>query len=109
MPAYRQAGFRVASLTDKIGMHDFILAKEIIDELKIIAQEKDMKKIKSVNIEIGQIALAHDGFEEHLEDISVENLKFGLENIAKNTPFEKTDFKIKKISGDNWKITDIEL
>ena len=90
-------------------MHDFILAKEIIDELKIISQEKKLENIHSVNIEIGQVSLAHDGFEEHAEDISIENLQFGLENIAKNTEFKDTKFNIKKVAGENWRITDIEV
>ena len=94
---------------DKIGVHDFILAKEILDELKDVSREKNLEKIKKVRLEIGQVSLAHDGHPEHTEDISLDNLRFGLENIAKNTPFEKTVFKISKVSGDNWKITDIEV
>ncbi len=90
-------------------MHDFILAKEIIDELKVITQEKKLGNIRSVNVEIGTIALAHDGFEEHTEDISLENLQFGLESIAKNTQFKDVKFNIKKVMGDNWRITDIEV
>ena len=90
-------------------MHDFLLAKEIVDELKKIAQEKGLLKPKIVNIEIGSVSLAHDGYGEHVEDISLENLQFGLENVVKGTIFEHTEFKIKKIKGDNWKITDIEV
>lgn len=90
-------------------MHDFLLAKEILDELKKIAQEKGLSKPKSVSIEIGTISLAHDGYGEHVEDISLENLQFGLESVAKGTIFENIEFKIKKIKGDNWKITDIEV
>jgi len=90
-------------------LHDFLLAKEIIDELKRIAQEKGLNKIKSVNVEIGSISLAHDGHSEHTEDISLENLEFGLKSIAKGTIFENVEFKIKKVRGDNWKITDIEV
>jgi Zn finger protein HypA/HybF involved in hydrogenase expression len=90
-------------------MHDFLLAKEMIDELKIIAQEKKLDKIKSVDVEIGQISLAHDDFEEHTEDISEENLQFGLQSIAKNTQFMDVKFNIKKVAGENWKITNIEV
>jgi Zn finger protein HypA/HybF involved in hydrogenase expression len=90
-------------------LHDFLLAKEIIDELKRIAQEKGLNKIKSVNVEIGSISLAHDGHSEHTEDISLESLEFGLKSIAKGTIFENVEFKIKKVRGDNWKITDIEV
>jgi Zn finger protein HypA/HybF involved in hydrogenase expression len=94
---------------DKISMHDFLLAKEIIDELKNIAQQKGLNKVKIVSAEIGSISLAHDGHSEHIEDISLENLEFGLISVAKGTAFENVEFKIKKIEGDNWKITDIEV
>jgi len=90
-------------------MHDFILAKEIIDDLSSIAAEKKLDKIKKVQIEIGQVSLAHDGHSEHTEDISEENLRFGLETVAKNTPFENTVFEIEKVAGDHWKITGVEI
>ena len=90
-------------------MHDFLLAKEIIDEVLAIAAEKKLIAVKSVDVEIGTIVLAHDGFAEHAEDIDVENLKFGLENITKNTILKGTEFKISKVQGDNWKITNIEI
>jgi Zn finger protein HypA/HybF involved in hydrogenase expression len=90
-------------------MHDFLLAKEIMDTLKKISIEKKLKNIKKVKIEIGSISLSHDGHPEHLEYISIENLKFGLESLAKGALFEKTAFVIKKTAGDNWKIADIEI
>ncbi len=90
-------------------MHDFLLAKEIIDELKAIQQKKNVSQIKKVYVEIGSITLSHDGLPEHTEDISLENLEFGLKSITKNSDFEKVDFSIKKVAGDNWKITNIEL
>ena len=90
-------------------MHDFLLAKEIIDELKKIALEKKIENIKKVNLEIGLISLAHDGHPEHTEDISIENLKFGLKNISKNTPFENTKFEIRKTAGESWRIVNVEV
>lgn len=90
-------------------MHDFLLAKEIIAQLDRITFEKKLKNIKKVYIDLGQVALSHDGHPEHLEDISVENLQFGLENIAKDTPYQDTRFFIRKTAGENWKITDIEV
>lgn len=90
-------------------MHDFLLAKEIVDELKKIAQEKKISKIKKVYIEIGSIALAHDGFPEHTEDISLENLEFSLKSVAKGNLLKDTHFLIQKIAGTSWKITDIEV
>jgi Zn finger protein HypA/HybF involved in hydrogenase expression len=90
-------------------MHDFLLAKEIIDEVLEIISEKKLETIKSIDLEIGTISLAHDGFEEHTEDISLENLEFGLENIAKNTILENTKFNIKKVEGASWKIINIKI
>jgi Zn finger protein HypA/HybF involved in hydrogenase expression len=90
-------------------MHDFLLAKEIIDELKKITEEKKLDKIKKVYIEIGMISLAHDGHPEHTEDISLENLEFGLKSISKNTAFENAEFNLEKVDGNNWKIADIEI
>lgn len=90
-------------------MHDFLLAKEIVGELKKIVQEKNIFEIKKVEIEIGQVAMAHDGHLEHTEDISSENLRFGLKNIAKGTEFEKAEFEIKKVEGENWRIVNIEV
>lgn len=92
-----------------ISMHDFLLAKEIIEELKKIIQEKGLNKPKIVKLEIGSIALSHDNMPEHAEDISLENLEFGLKAIAKNTILEGVGFDIKKVKGENWKITDIEV
>lgn len=88
-------------------MHDFLLAKEIIDELLRIAQAKKLKRIRSAKIDIGNISLAHDGSPEHVEDISLENLEFGLQNIAQNTILAGMKFDISKTKGGSWKITDL--
>lgn len=90
-------------------MHDIMLAKEIIDELKKIAESKNLKKIKKVYVEIGSVSLAHDDYPEHTEDVSLENLQFGLKNIAKDKIFQNTQFFLNRVSGENWKITDIEI
>ncbi|MEK7598265.1 MAG: hypothetical protein AAB487_00840 [Patescibacteria group bacterium] len=90
-------------------MHDFLLAKEIIRKLEKIIQKKGLNKPKIVSLEIGSIILSHDGMPEHAEDISLENLEFGLESIAKNTSLEGAKFNIKKVTGENWKIIDIEV
>lgn len=90
-------------------MHDFLLAKEIVDEILVIMKEKNLIEIKSVDIEIGVISLAHDGHAEHAEDIDLENLQFGLKSITRNTNLKNVEFKIKKIAGDNWKITNIKV
>jgi Zn finger protein HypA/HybF involved in hydrogenase expression len=90
-------------------MHDFLLAKEIIDEILKIAKEKKLANIKSVALEIGSIDLSHDNFPKHAEEINLENLKFSLENIAGNTLLKDTEFDIKKVKGSNWAIVDIEV
>lgn len=89
-------------------MHDFMLAKEIVDEIKKIAVDKDLKKINSAKVEIGMIAMAHDGHEEHVEDVSEENLQFAIENISKGTVLENAKIEIKKIAGDHWKLTELD-
>lgn len=89
-------------------MHDFMLAKEIVDDIMKIVKSEKLSQVQSVKLEIGQIALAHDGFDEHVEDISVDNLKFGIKNIAKGTILEKTKFNIKKIQGENWNLVEID-
>ena len=90
-------------------MHDFLLAKEIIEALKKIALNKRIIEAKSVNIEIGIISMSHDGHPEHLEDINLENLEFGLKNLAKGTSYENTKFIFNQTEGNNWKITNIEV
>lgn len=96
----------VALFTD---MHDFLLAKEIVDEVLKIAFEKNLQNIRSVSVSIGAVALSHDGFPEHTEDISLENLEFGLKSIAAKTALKNTKFIIYKTDGDNWQITNIEV
>lgn len=89
-------------------MHDFLLAKEIVDEVLGIVKEKGFSKISKVYVEIGQISLSHDGHEDHVEDISIENLEFGLKSVARGTLLENTRFDIRKITGDHWSIASID-
>lgn len=89
-------------------MHDFMLAKEIVDQVVSIAKEKKLSKIWNVSVEIGQIAMAHDGHEEHIEDISLENLQFGIETVAKGTVAEGAVFDLKKVEGDHWKLVALD-
>jgi Zn finger protein HypA/HybF involved in hydrogenase expression len=88
-------------------VHDFLLAKRINDEILKIAQEKNLKQIESVSLEIGSVSLSHDGLPEHVDDVSLESLNFGLEALAKGTILEGAKWKVEKIAGDNWKIKDI--
>lgn len=90
-------------------MHDFILAKQIVDKVLEIAKEKGLKNIKQVDLEVGQIAMAHDGLEEHTHDLSAENIAFNLKAISKGTILSKSKFEIKKVEGDWWKIANIVI
>ncbi|HCU70153.1 MAG TPA: hypothetical protein DIC35_00175 [Candidatus Moranbacteria bacterium] len=90
-------------------MHDFFLAKQILEKIEEIAKEKNLKKISKVSLEIGSIVLAHDGLPEHIDDINLENLLFGLKSFAGNTQLSQTRFDVKKVAGDDWKITNIEV
>ena len=90
-------------------MHDFLLAKQIIDEVKKVIAEKRIKKVKTVSLEIGSISMSHDGHPEHLEEINPENLRFGLESLTRNDNLEGVKFEIRKVPGDDWKIADLEV
>jgi Zn finger protein HypA/HybF involved in hydrogenase expression len=90
-------------------MHDFFLAKQILENILEIAEEKKLSKVSKVSLEIGSIVLAHDDLPEHLEDINVENLVFGLISFSKDTLLAGTQFDVKKVAGNNWKIVDIEV
>ena len=99
-----------------INMHDFLLAKEIIDTVLANVKENNLassvgkpRKISKVVLEIGTISMAHDGFDEHTEDISIDNLEFGLKAISKGTTLEKTKFSLKRTVGNDWKIVDIAM
>lgn len=91
-----------------------MLAKEIVDELLAIAKEKNIQQIKAVSLEIGGASIPHGHqhaheHDEHLDELNMENVRFGLENVARDTILKNTEFKIAKVVGDNWKITNIEI
>ncbi len=88
-------------------MHDVILAKQIIDEISKVAKARKLDNIKSVNLEIGSVALSHDGMPEHIDEIDPGSLGLILETMAPKYGLGKAKFDIKKIPGDNWKILEI--
>jgi Zn finger protein HypA/HybF involved in hydrogenase expression len=88
-------------------MHDFLLAKEIADKILEVAKENKLEKISQVVVNLGTISMAHGEFEEHAEEISVENLRFGLEGILGQSGFNEIEFKISKVEGDNWELVSI--
>jgi len=85
-------------------MHDLMLAKEIIDKLMEVAEDKKAAKIRSASLEIGNIAHG-----DHLENVDLDNLIFLLKSITPKYSLDKAKFNIKKTTGDSWKITDIEV
>ncbi len=89
-------------------LHDFLLAKEIVDTVLANAKENNLKKVSKVALEIGTISMAHDGFDEHTEDISVDNLEFGIRTITTGTILEKTKFDISKVEGEYWKLVSMK-
>jgi Zn finger protein HypA/HybF involved in hydrogenase expression len=89
-------------------LHDFLLAKQIVDKLLDIAKERNLSDIKSVTLEIGSIALGHDNIPEHTEEISIENLEFGIKSLTKGTILDEANFVIKRAEGSDWKIINIE-
>ena len=90
-------------------MHDFLLAKEIMDTLKEISIKQKLKNIKRVSLEIGKITLAHDNFPDHAEEINLKNLEFGLKNLANGSVLKETEFIIRSTTGSSWKIVEIEV
>jgi len=89
-------------------MHDFMLAKSIADKLLEEAGKNNVKKVKLVRLEIGSVALEHDGFPEHVDDVDPDNLQFALKGICRGTVAEDAVFEIKKVEGHEWKLVDIE-
>lgn len=97
-------------------MHDFLLAKEIVDAALAAAEENKLGSVKSVSLEIGGASVphnhhhdhdhAHDG---HFDELDMENVRFGIESVAKGTVLEKAEFKIKRVDGSSWKITEMEV
>jgi Zn finger protein HypA/HybF involved in hydrogenase expression len=108
-------GVNLGIISIKISiMHDFLLAKEIVDEVLAIATEKNIEQIKSVSLEIGGASIPHNHqheheHDEHFDELNLENVQFGIENIAKKTILKDTKFKITKVDGNNWKITNISI
>ena len=79
-------------------MHDFLLAKEIIEKLLEIAKEKKLQKVSVVYLEVGSITMAHNRMPNHAEEINMENLQFGLESLAKSTMLKGARFEIERVS-----------
>ncbi|MEA3272209.1 MAG: hypothetical protein U9P90_00910 [Patescibacteria group bacterium] len=87
-------------------MHDLILAKQISDMVKHLADQHQLVTVAKVSIEVGDVGGLHqhaDG-EEHNHDIEVSNLKFHLNNFHPETRFSVK--RNRKFEG--WKLKEIE-
>lgn len=76
-------------------MHDFHLANEIVKIVQSYAEKNNLKNIKKISLELGNIV-------EHGDNIKPENLKY---NINLLLPCE---VKIKKTKSNFWKLINIE-
>lgn len=82
-------------------MHDLHAANLILKQALAYAQKNNLKKITKIKLELGEI-------EEHGEMLSPDNLKFNLMLLTKNTMAQDAEVEIKKISGDNFVLKEIE-
>jgi len=98
-------------------MHDFHLAQQVLKIVLEYAEKNNLKSIKKIELELGSIldlpatpehAHACDGGRGHGEYISPENLIFNFNLLSKNTIAQNAELKIKKISGENWKLVLID-
>ena len=83
-------------------MHDFYLAKEILDTVLKQAKKNNLKTISRVFLDLGK-------FEEHNEKILPKNLRQNFYLLASNTLAKKAKLIIKKIKKPNiWCLEEIE-
>jgi len=81
-------------------MHDFLLAKKIMEVIRKYTKENHLKSVSQINLEIGKIR-------EHSEDLKINNLKFNLKLLGKGFLTKKVKIKIKRIKKDSWRLTGI--
>ncbi len=82
-------------------MHDLHLADKILKTAIENAEKNNLKKIKSVSVEIGSIV-------EHGEKVTPENLQVNFELLAKGTIAEGAQLMVDSREGDTWGIKEIE-
>ena len=82
-------------------MHDWHLADQILKTVLEHADKNGLKKIKKVEIELGDVI-------EHGETILPENLIHNFKLLAEKTFAKDVKLSVKKIKGDNWKLISIE-
>jgi len=82
-------------------MHDIHEANRIADIILEHSKKNRVKKLTSIEIELGAII-------EHGADINPENLDFNLRLILKDLISQRTKINIKKVRGRSWKLVSIE-
>lgn len=83
-------------------MHDFYLAKEILDQVISVAKKHRLNKVNRAVIKLGK-------FIEHDEEILPDNLKSNFQLLAKNTMAQGAKLVIKKLSKNNhWELVEID-
>ena len=83
-------------------MHDFYLAKEILDEVLSAAKKNHLNKVNRAVIKLGR-------FIEHDEDILPANLKSNFQLLAKNTIVQDAELVVQKFARNNhWELVEIE-
>ena len=83
-------------------MHDFYLAKEILDRVLKQAKKNNLKTVSRVVLSLGK-------FIEHNEKILPKNLRQNFHLLAKNTLAKKAKLIIKKSKqSDVWCLEGIE-
>lgn len=82
-------------------MHDLHAADQILKVVLDKANENKLMKVEKIVIELGSIV-------EHGEEINLDNLKFNLKLLAKNTPARNAEIVIKKVKGNFWRLKEIE-
>jgi len=83
-------------------MHDFYLAKEILDQVLLAAQKHHLNKVNRAVIKLGQ-------FIEHDEKILPVNLKNNFQLLAKGTIAQDAELTVQKLAKNNhWELVEIE-
>jgi len=83
-------------------MHDFYLAKEILDTVLKQAKKNNLKTVSKVFLSLGEFA-------EHNEKILSKNLRQNFHFLASNTLAKKAKLIIKKLEQSNvWRLEKIE-
>lgn len=83
-------------------MHDFYLAKEILDLVLKQAQKNKLRKLSRVILSLGK-------FIEHDEEILPENLRQNFQLLAKDTIASEAELVINKINKVGvWCLEEIE-